>query len=136
MTTETTAPMTRRDLETKIIVKAWEDEGFRSRFLTEPKILFEERLGVKLPERLTITAHAEDAGHLHLVIPAKPDIDLDELSDEDLEKVAGGTGLAVVLSLAAFAISLTASAVASMTASAVGTLAATAAVFGKKDGWW
>jgi len=99
MTTQATAPMTRRDLETKIIVKAWEDEGFRSRFLAEPKILFEERLGVKLPETLTITAHAEDAGHLHFVIPAKPDIDLDELSDEDLEKIAGGTG--VVASIAA-----------------------------------
>jgi len=105
MTTEATAPMTRRDLETKIIVKAWEDEGFRARFLTEPKAMFEERLGVKLPEALTITAHAEDAGHLHLVIPAKPDIDMDELSDEDLERIAGGTSViasAVASATAAF----------------------------------
>jgi len=91
MTTQAAAPMTRRDLETKIIVKAWEDEAFRTRFLAEPKAMFEERLGVKLPETLTITAHAEDAEHLHFVIPAKPDIDFDELSDEDLEKIAGGT---------------------------------------------
>jgi len=91
MTTQAAAPMSRRDLETKIIVKAWEDAAFRTRFLAEPKTMFEERLGVKLPETLTITAHAEDAEHLHFVIPAKPDIDLDELSDEDLEKIAGGS---------------------------------------------
>jgi len=101
MTTQATAPMTRRDLETKIVVKAWEDEGFRSRFLTEPKAMFEERLGVKLPEALTITAHAEDAGHLHLVIPAKPDVDMDELSDEDLEKIAGGTATLGIVLIAA-----------------------------------
>jgi len=106
MTTQAASPMTRRDLETKIIVKAWEDEGFRSRFLTEPKILFEERLGVKLPETLAITAHAEDAGHLHLVIPAKPDIDLDELSDEDLETIAGGTGVTLAVSIASLVTSV------------------------------
>jgi len=93
MTTQAVAPMTRRELETKIIVKAWENEEFRTRFLAEPKAMFEERLGVKLPERLTITAHAEDAEHLHLVIPAKPAVDMDELSDEDLERIAGGTSV-------------------------------------------
>jgi len=91
MTTQATAPMTRRELETKIIVKAWEDEAFRSRFLADPKAVFEERLGIELPDALTITAHAEDAEHLHFVIPTKPDMDLDELSDEDLERIAGGT---------------------------------------------
>jgi len=104
MTTQTTAPMMRRDLETKIIVKAWEDEAFRARFLTEPKAMFEERLGVKLPEALTITAHAEDAGHLHLVIPAKPGVDMDELSDEDLEKIAGGTATLGIFLVAAISI--------------------------------
>jgi hypothetical protein len=33
------------------------------------------------------------------VIPAKPKADLDELSDEDLEKVAGGTDIANTISI-------------------------------------
>jgi len=133
MTTRTNTPMTRRDLETKIIVKAWEDEEFRSRFLADPKVMFEERLGVKLPEALTITAHAEDARHLHLVIPAKPDIDLDELSDEDLEKVAGGIGLALFLSLVAAAVSGVATAAVTVSAASVGTIAGM--FFGGQKGW-
>jgi hypothetical protein len=85
-----TALMSRRDLEAKIIARAWSDEDFKARFLADPKAMFEEHLGTKLPESLVMTAHEETADALHFVILAKPQIDLDELSDEDLEKVAGG----------------------------------------------
>ncbi|WP_052293721.1 NHLP leader peptide family RiPP precursor [Azospirillum sp. B510] len=91
MTNDTqTAPMTRRELEAKIVARAWSDDAFKAKFLADPKAMFEEHLGTKLPETLEITAHEETAEALHFVIPAKPRIDLDELSEEDLEKVAGG----------------------------------------------
>ena len=45
-----------------------------------------------------VVAHAEDDKTIHFVIPPKP-ANTDELSDEDLEKVAGGidliTGIAI-----------------------------------------
>jgi hypothetical protein len=92
-----TAPITRRDLEAKIVALAWKDDDFRTKFLSDPKAQFEEKLGTKLPAALVITAHGEDENHLHFVIPAKPRENLDELSEEDLEKVAGGTDVTVAV---------------------------------------
>ena len=84
--------MTRRDLEAKIVALAWKDDEFRKKFLADPKAQFEEKLGTKLPASLRITAHQEDENSLHFVIPTKPlEKPIEELSDEDLEKIAGGT---------------------------------------------
>jgi hypothetical protein len=80
----------RRAIEEKIVALAWKDDGFRKAFLADPKKQFEERLGVRLPAELKMTAWQEDENSLHFVIPAAPKINLSELSDEDLEKVAGG----------------------------------------------
>jgi hypothetical protein len=95
------APMRRKDLEAKIVALAWKDDEFRAKFLADPKAQFEEKLGTKLPGSLVMTAHAENQNHLHFVIPAKPTADLDELSDDDLEKVAGGTDIITTLGVTA-----------------------------------
>ena len=68
---------------------------------------FEEHLGVKLPESLKITAHAESENSLHFVIPQTPAQKLDELSDEELEKVAGGVTPTVTLIVASLMASAT-----------------------------
>ena len=88
-----TAPLTRSDIEAKIVALAWQDDEFRRKFVADPKGQFEERLGTKLPDSLKMTAHEENENSLHFVIPMKPQANLDELSDEELEKVAGGTDL-------------------------------------------
>jgi hypothetical protein len=102
------APKSRRELEEKIVALAWKDDGFRKAFLADPKAQFEEKLGVKLPASLKITAHAEDADHLYFVIPAKPK-GAAELSDADLEKVAGGVDAII----SAFVVTVTIAAVGS-----------------------
>jgi hypothetical protein len=84
------APLTRKDIEAKIVALAWTDDDFRRKFVADPKGQFEERLGTKLPDSLTMMAHEEDENTLHFVIPKKPN-PMSELSDEELEKVAGGT---------------------------------------------
>ncbi len=102
MTSDVTAaeaPMTRKDLEAKIVALAWKDDEFRKKFLADPKAQFEEKLGTKLPASLKMTAHEENENSLHFVIPTKPKA-VEELSDEDLEKIAGGTAAVI----AAFAI--------------------------------
>jgi hypothetical protein len=92
------APLTRRDIEAKIVALAWQDDDFRRKFVADPKGQFEERLGTNLPASLKMTVHEEGENSLHFVIPAKPKTSA-ELSDEDLEKVAGGTD--VILTVAA-----------------------------------
>ncbi|WP_042444363.1 NHLP leader peptide family RiPP precursor [Azospirillum sp. B510] len=120
MTTQTpsSAPMTRRDLEAKIVARAWSDDEFKAKFLADPKAMFEEHLGTKLPETLVMTAHEETADAIHFVIPAKPQIDLDELSDEDLEKVAGGVDVSVTIFTAVMASALSAAATVAVSATA------------------
>jgi hypothetical protein len=94
--------MSRHELEEKIIVKAWTDDAFRRDFVADPKGQFEARLGTKLPAELQMTVHEEDENHLHFVIPQKPKVDIAELSDADLEKVAGGVDIfsSVIVSVA------------------------------------
>jgi hypothetical protein len=92
-------PLARRDLETKIVALAWQDAEFRSKFVTDPKGQFEERLGTRLPASLKITVHEEDEHHLHFVIPMKRKATLDELSDEELERVAGGTDILMMVTV-------------------------------------
>src|SRR5947209_3033794 len=87
---DTAAPLTRKDIEAKIVALAWLDDSFRRKFVADPKGQFEERLDIKLPPSLKMTVHEENENSLHFVVPAKPSANLSELSDEELEKVAGG----------------------------------------------
>src|ERR1700761_6743177 len=81
---------TRRDLETALIEKCWKDASFKKQVLSDPKGMLERHTGQKLPTQVQIFIHEEDANTLHFSIPPAP-ANLTELSDQDLEKVAGGT---------------------------------------------
>ena len=94
-------PLSRRDLQEKIIARAWTDDDFRRKFAADPKGQFEEHLGTRLPEGLVMTVHEETPNSLHFVIPMKPSGEAAELSDEDLEKVAGGIDVTMMLTLIA-----------------------------------
>jgi Nitrile hydratase, alpha chain len=85
---------TRRDLETALIEKCWRDPDFKKQVISDPKGMLERHTGQKLPEQIKIFIHEEDANTLHFSIPAAPS-NLTELSDDDLERVAGGTELIV-----------------------------------------
>jgi hypothetical protein len=110
---ETGVGLTRRDLETKLIEKAWKDPEFRKEVLRDPKGMFEQYLGQKLPEQVEIFVHEEDASTLHFSIPPAPS-NVRELSDGDLEKVAGGTD--VLVSVVAFAAGMVVTCVGGLTA--------------------
>jgi hypothetical protein len=96
MTTSGVQGVTRRDLETQLIEKAWKDPDFKTQVVTDPKGVFESHFGHKLPEQFRIFIHEEDANTLHFTIPPAPS-NVAELSDEDLEKVAGGTDIAMTI---------------------------------------
>src|SRR6516225_5485637 len=92
----TAQSVTRRDLETQLIEKAWKDPVFRKEVVRDPKGMFEKYVGQKLPDKVNIIVHEEDANTLHFSIPRAPS-NLNELSDEELEKVAGGTDVMATL---------------------------------------
>jgi len=108
--TKTAAPLTRKDIEAKIVALAWQDDDFRNKFVADPKGQFEERLGTKLPGALKMTVHEENENSLHFVIPTKPKAAA-ELSDEELERVAGGTDLITTIGVAVASVVLTAAGV-------------------------
>src|ERR1700760_2429491 len=90
---------TRRDLETALIEKCWKDPVFKKAVLSNPKEMLEQHTGQKLPAQLRILIHEEDANTLHFTLPPAPS-NLTELSDEDLERVAGGTDAVVTIVVA------------------------------------
>jgi len=89
---------TRQELESALIQKCWKDPAFRKEVVSDPKGMLEKHLGRKLPKQVKIFIHEEDANTLHMSIPPAP-ANVSELSDEDLEKVAGGTDIAFFVSL-------------------------------------
>ena len=69
----------------QLIAKCWADEGFKRKLLADPAATLKAE-GVESPAGLSIKAVENTDKVFHLVIPAKPT----ELSDEDLDQVAGG----------------------------------------------
>ena len=68
----------------QIIAKCWADEAFKAKLLADPAATLKAE-GAEVPAGLTVKAVENTDQVFHLVIPAKPT----DLSDEDLDKVAG-----------------------------------------------
>ena len=73
----------------QLIAKCWSDERFKQKLLSDPVATLKAE-GVALPDGLSVKALENTDKVFHLVIPAKPT----ELSDDDLDRVAGGTWFA------------------------------------------
>jgi hypothetical protein len=93
-----TEGLTRHDLEAKIVKRCWEDEEFRKEFTADPADAFVKYLQVPTASMPKIVVHEETAGSWHIVLPAKPP-HIDELTEQDLERVAGGTTPTISLAL-------------------------------------
>jgi len=98
---------TRRDLEARIISKAWKDPKYLSRLKKNPKDVLAEELKavdpcITLPDKLKVSLHEEGPSNYHLVVPRNPrDITLAEVVGDDLEAVAPQTIAVVVAALGA-----------------------------------
>jgi hypothetical protein len=72
----------------QLVARAWGDEAFKARLLAEPATALAE-YGVELPPGLEVRVHADTATLVHLALPPAPP---EELSDEQLDAVAGAGG--------------------------------------------
>jgi hypothetical protein len=87
----------RAEIERTLVQRSMEDEEFRQRLLADPKAAVEqEMVGAQLPEGVEVRVVEETKDTIYLVLPsASPPGEGVELSDQELEAVAGGawTGL-------------------------------------------
>ena len=72
---------------TQVVTKAWHDEGFKRRLVSEPQVVLQEH-DLPVPDGKTVRVVENTADTVHLVLSPKPAEG--ELSDEQLEQVAGG----------------------------------------------
>ncbi|KUO78714.1 MAG: hypothetical protein APF81_20170 [Desulfosporosinus sp. BRH_c37] len=79
--------LTTFELNEKIAKRAIEKEEFRAALLSNPKKALENEFGVIIPDNLQIKIHQETKNTLHLIVP---ELDTLELTDDQLNQVAGG----------------------------------------------
>jgi hypothetical protein len=91
---------------TKLLTNAWSDEAFKKRLLADPVRVLEE-VGLSVPAGTTVDIEdskgegnlddqvklweeGSKAGKITLYVPDAPAVDTSELSESELEGVAGG----------------------------------------------
>ncbi|MDR6759853.1 hypothetical protein J2Y38_000032 [Flavobacterium sp. 2755] len=76
-----------------VISKAWEDSNFRKSLIADPIKAIENLTGAKivLPEGKTLVVNDQtDKSKVYMNIPSEPNIEDIELTEEQLEIIAGG----------------------------------------------
>ncbi len=71
----------------RIIAKAWADEGFKKRLISNPDVTLKGE-GIEIPKGIQFRIVENTDEVFHLVLPVKPA--KAELSDEQLDRVAAG----------------------------------------------
>jgi hypothetical protein len=72
--------------------KAWESTTFKEQLISNPEVAIEQVIGKKLTnfDKKIVVEDQTDESVIYLNIPAQPKMDELELTEEELEQVAGG----------------------------------------------
>jgi hypothetical protein len=79
----------------QLVARAWSDEAFKARLLADPAAVLAEE-GIPVLPGVEVRAVENTDRVLYLTLPPKPS---EELSDEQLDAVAGGATLSSIGSL-------------------------------------
>ena len=71
----------------RIVARAWREPGFKAKLVADPLTAL-KAAGAPPPPGVTVTVVEDAATLVHVVLPPQP---VGALSDEALEKAAGGT---------------------------------------------
>ncbi|AXG69008.1 NHLP leader peptide domain protein [Kordia sp. SMS9] len=96
-----------QELMQELITRAWESETFKLQLVNDPKAAIESVTGksFELPEgKRVVVQDQSDDNVVYINIPAKPNLDEMELTDEQLEKVAGGLVVSASIALVALGV--------------------------------
>jgi hypothetical protein len=84
-------PMDAKRIQAYIAAKSWKDPAFKRQLLANPRAVLEKECGVKLPDGVECKVLEETAKSTYIILPMQPDdVTPDQLSDAELETVAGG----------------------------------------------
>ena len=75
-----------------MIIKAWSDEKFKQKLLTNPRAVYAQEFGYKVPDNLEFEVIQETLDAIKIVLPVNPFLKIpeEELSEEVLNAIAGG----------------------------------------------
>jgi hypothetical protein len=80
----------RRERQAQLVAKAWQDATFRAALLRDPKATIAREFGFSIPDNVQINVVQESATQFYLVLPQAS---AGELSEQDLQGVAGGAAV-------------------------------------------
>jgi hypothetical protein len=81
----------RKDIEAHIIAKAWKDPSYKQELLSNSKFVLEKEFNTQFPLEVNVKVLEENPQALYFVLPLCPEIS--DLSEEQLEAIAGGIGI-------------------------------------------
>lgn len=87
------ASSSRQEFERDVIARARADAAFRAELLADPRAAIKKAYGVHLPPAIDLRVVEETPSVFYLVLPLQGE----ELTDEQLAAVAGGTGFATFI---------------------------------------
>jgi hypothetical protein len=86
-----------QDAHVRLVARAITDHVFKQELLRNPKTAVGQALQVALPENMSVQVHEADDDNLYVLLPPRRELSDAELSDEQLEAVAGGEVAIVAL---------------------------------------
>ena len=72
----------------ELFAECWKDDALKARFMADPKAVLAEH-GMDVPDGVDVKVVENADDCVHITLPAPPAAS-GELSDDDLEKAAGG----------------------------------------------